>query len=366
METFSADRAVELALVERSGFVESRHVGSAVVLDPSGKTVVSLGDVDAPVFARSTLKPFQAIASMKAGAPLRGAQVAIACASHTGRVEHLQEVHGMLEAAGLDESALQCPPDLPEDKETKLRFLKNDQGPRPLCMNCSGKHAAFLWASALNEWPLETYLSPDHPVQQLVVETVAEFTGEQPAAVGVDGCGAPVLAVSLTGLARAYSTLGRAAVDLSQDARACTVSRSMLDYPEYVQGVGGYNTVIMEELEVVAKLGAEGVFTLGTQDGHGVAMKVLDGSSRVHSLVGLNLLVAAGALSQEKVDAVLEKVLRPVTGGSAPVGSLRLAQPVMDARNGFSRPAVAVPRRRGVGRPKKAGSAEASAPAAED
>jgi L-asparaginase II len=101
MQTFASDRAVDLAVIERSGFVESRHRGSAVVLDPAGDVAVELGDVAAPIFPRSTLKPFQTIAAMKSGVPLRGAQVAIASASHIGSYEQLAAVSSILEAAGL-------------------------------------------------------------------------------------------------------------------------------------------------------------------------------------------------------------------------------------------------------------------------
>ncbi|MCJ8503668.1 asparaginase [Kocuria flava] len=330
MQTFTSERAVDLAVVERSGFVESRHRGSAVVLDPDGRTVAALGDVEAPTFPRSTLKPFQAIAAMKAGVPLRGAQVAIAAASHTGAAEHLAAVRSILAAAGLDEDALRCPPDWPEDEDTRTELVLGGRGRQRICMNCSGKHAAFLWACTENDWPTATYLDPEHPLQRTVLETVAEFAGEPVAHVGVDGCGAPLAAISLTGLARAYSTLGRAAGNLDADARAATVAQCMLDYPEYVQGRGKYNTVVMEELDVVAKLGAEGVLALGTRDGWAVALKVLDGGSRANALIGLSLLAHAGAVPDAAAAAVLDRVVRPIMGGSEPVGRLRLAEPVVE------------------------------------
>ena len=105
--TFTVDSAVELAVIERSGFVESRHIGSAVVLAADGTVVIELGDINAPIFARSTLKPLQALASMQSGVPLRGAQVAIACGSHVGSLDHMDVVEGMLKAAGAKEDQLQ-------------------------------------------------------------------------------------------------------------------------------------------------------------------------------------------------------------------------------------------------------------------
>ena len=104
--TFTVDSAVELAVIERSGFVESRHIGSAVVLAADGTVVIELGDIHAPILARSTLKPLQALASMQSGVPLRGAQVAIACGSHVGSLDHMDVVEGMLKAAGAKEDQL--------------------------------------------------------------------------------------------------------------------------------------------------------------------------------------------------------------------------------------------------------------------
>ncbi|EYT53380.1 asparaginase [Kocuria sp. CPCC 205258] len=330
MQTFTSDRAVDLAVLERSGFVESRHRGSAVVLDPDGAVAVELGDIGTPIFPRSTLKPFQTIAAMKAGVPLRGAQVAIASASHIGSFEQLDAVSSILTAAGLTEDALQCPPDWPEDEEVRTELVRAGRGKSRICMNCSGKHAAFLWACTENDWPTDSYLDPEHPLQRTVLETVEEFSGERVAHVGVDGCGAPLAAISLTGLARAYSTLGRAAGNLDADARAATVSQCMLDYPELVHGRGRYNTVVMEELDVVAKLGAEGVLALGTRTGWSVALKVLDGGSRANALIGLALLAHAGAVPAAAAAAVIGQVVRPVMGGSRPVGRLRLADPLLE------------------------------------
>ncbi|MCT1957598.1 asparaginase [Kocuria rhizophila] len=330
MQTFSSDQAVELAVVQRSGYVESRHSGSAVVLAPDGSVAFSVGAPEETIFPRSTLKPFQAIASMKAGAALRGEQVAIAAASHTGTFDHLDAVSSILKAADLGPEALQCPPDWPEDEDTRAWLIRTERGKNRMCMNCSGKHAAFLLACVTNGWPTDSYLEPAHPLQQLVVETIEEFSGETVAHLGADGCGAPLTAISLTGLARMYSTLGRAARNIQADARAATVATSMLDYPEYVQGPGRSNTVVMEELDVITKLGAEGVLGLGTRSGWSVAIKMLDGSSRANSLVGLNLLVHAGAISRADADRVLARVTHPVTAAGQPVGAIELAQPLLD------------------------------------
>lgn len=323
MQTFSWENAVELAVVERSGFVESRHIGAASVVSPEGDVVESLGDTAAPVFPRSALKPFQAIASLKAGAPLRGAQVAIAAGSHEGSFEQMQVVADMLESAGLSPRDLRCPEAFPKDERAHSYLLSHDKGKQRIAFNCSGKHAAFLWACAHNGWDTKTYLDPEHPLQRLVLEIVEEFAGEPIRTIGVDGCGAPVPAFSLNGLARAYGTLGSGIRNITADARTATLATAMVDYPEMVQNHGKANTVVMEELDVVAKFGAEGVLAIGTREGAAVAVKSLDGSFRAVTLVALSLLARHGYLAQDAVDDIIPRVVPPITGRGEPVGQVR-------------------------------------------
>ncbi|MDJ0355191.1 asparaginase [Paenarthrobacter sp. PH39-S1] len=328
LQTFSADAAVELAVLERSGFVESRHIGSAVVLAGDGSVVTSLGDISGPMYPRSSLKPLQALASMQAGVPLRGVQAAMACGSHVGSQEHRDVVEGMLRAGGITEQDLRCPEDWPEDARAWIETIRAGGGKSKIAMNCSGKHAAFLWACTENGWDLRSYLEPNHPLQQLVRSVIEEYTQESVVHTGVDGCGAPVTAVSLTGLARAYSKLAKAPADKNANARAATITTSMLDYPWAVHGRGKSDTVVMEELGILTKRGAEGVLAISTPTGAAVALKMLDGNGRAATLVGLTLLAAAGAVDARDVARVLERVVSPITGGGRPVGSLRLSSTV--------------------------------------
>ncbi|MGA7204755.1 MAG: asparaginase [Specibacter sp.] len=328
IQTFRAHDAVELAVLERSGFVESRHVGAAVVVAGDGSVVTALGAVNSPIFPRSCMKPFQALAAMQSGVPLRGAQVAIAAGSHTGSLEHMDIVTGMLKAAGLTEDHLGCPAAWPSDPEARAWLVRSGRGKSRIAMNCSGKHAAFLWACTENGWDPAGYLEPNHPMQRAVRTVIEEYTGQAVQHTGVDGCGAPVMAVTLTGLARAFSTLAKAPSDKHANARAATIATSMLDYPWAVEGHGRPNTVVMEDLGVLAKLGAEGVLVLATPTGASVAVKMLDGNGRAGTLVGLTLLAASGALDIPEVAGVLGKVVPPVMGGGHPAGSLRLGSAV--------------------------------------
>ena len=329
IHTFRAYDAVELAVLERSGFVESVHVGSAVVVAGDGSVVTALGDVSAPIYPRSAAKPFQALAAMQSGVPLRGAQVAIAAGSHTGSLEHMDIVSDMLKTAGLTEAHLGCPAAWPGDSTARAWMVRTERQKSKLAMNCSGKHTAFLWACVENGWDLSGYLEPNHPMQRSVRQVLEEYTGESVRHTGIDGCGAPVMAVSLTGLARAFTALAKAPSDKNANARAATIATSMLDYPWAVEGHGKPNTVVMEELGVLAKMGAEGVLAMATPTGASVAVKMLDGNGRAATLVGLTLLAASGALDIPAVAQVLGKVVPPVMGGTSRAGSLRLGQAVL-------------------------------------
>ncbi|MES9544030.1 MULTISPECIES: asparaginase [unclassified Actinomadura] len=302
-----------LAEVVRNGFAESRHYGSVAGFAPDGSLAHARGAVEETVLPRSTTKPFQALACLKAGAPLDGERLAIAAGSHTGEDFHVKAVEGILADAGLGADALQCPPSWPEDEATKAALIRAGEGESRVRMNCSGKHAAMLAACVANGWPLDTYLDPSHPLQQLVRQVMADCAGEDPSPVAIDGCGAPLFGLTLTGLARAARSLV-----LAPDARP--VADAMREHPEYVGGTGHANTEFMRALPgSVAKGGAEGVFVAATAEGRAVAVKVIDGSPRATTAIALRALAALGAdtTPADPLGAV------PVLGGGRPVGEIR-------------------------------------------
>jgi L-asparaginase II len=162
--SFATENPV-LVEVARSGFVESVHRGAVVVTAPDGTVRAALGDVDTPVFPRSSNKPFQALGMLNAGLEISDDDLALACASHSGESGHVERALAVLAAAGLAEDDLHCPPD-----------------PRRAAMNCSGKHAAMLTTCVQRGWPTATYTDPDHPLQRVIADTVVELTGEKIAA----------------------------------------------------------------------------------------------------------------------------------------------------------------------------------------
>jgi L-asparaginase II len=302
-----------LAEVVRSGYVEGTHTGSVVAVGPDGSTVLALGDVQRPIFPRSSNKPLQAAGLLEAGWHASDdEQVALATASHSGEDEHLVVVRRMLDEAGLDATALQCPPMLPLNEQAANALLARGEQPSRLTMNCSGKHAAMLICSVANQWPTQTYLDVDHPAQVAIQSWIEELAGEPVRHVAVDGCGAPQHALSLRGLARAFAALVR------QKSR---VAEAMRAHPHLVGGTDRDVTRLMSGVPgLVAKDGAEGVYAVALADGSAVALKVEDGAGRARTPI----LVAA--LRRLGVDAaVLEELATtPVLGGGRVVGEVRV------------------------------------------
>ncbi|MFH8614652.1 asparaginase [Streptomyces sp. NPDC017979] len=304
-----------LAEVVRSGFVEGRHRGSLVVLAPDGGVELAVGDVAAPVFPRSANKPMQAVAVLRAGLDLAGERLALAAASHSGEGFHLDLVRTMLAEYGIRPEELQTPPDLPLDPTEAEAYLAAGRTRDPITMNCSGKHTAMLAACALNGWDRTSYLAPDHPLQQLVHEAVEEAAGERVAAVGTDGCGAPLMAISLTGLARAFRSL----VLADPGTAGRRVADAMRAHPDYVAGTRRPDTWLMREVPgTLSKMGAEAVQAVALPDGRALAFKIDDGAGRALGPVLGRALELMGVTGP-----VVDRIRRaPLLGGGVEVGEI--------------------------------------------
>ena len=317
-----------LAQVIRSGFAESGHRGALVALAPDGTVLHQAGAVDVPVSPRSANKPMQAAAMLGCGLDLDGELLALAAASHAGEDFHVTGVRKILAGAGLTPDALRCPPDLPLDEDARTAALRAGRAKDRLSMNCSGKHAAMLATCVAAGWPTDSYTDPGHPLQTEIRRTIERLTGEQVAAVLVDGCGAPLFAISLTGLARGFGVL----VSAEPGSPERRVADAMRANPAWTSGSTRPDRTLVDAVPgLLLKSGAEGVQGMALADGRGVAFKIDDGDGarRARIATAVALLRALGVDDLPGTDrAVLDDLAAaPVYGGGRMVGEVRAALP---------------------------------------
>lgn len=316
----TAQGVVPLAEIVRSGFTEGWHDGRLVALGADGTVEFAYGDVAEVMMPRSSNKPMQAVAMLEHGLDLTGELLALAAASHAGEPFHLEGVRKILAGAGLSEEDLACPPDWPLAEEAKLALVRAGGTRQRITMNCSGKHAAMLATCVHNGWSTADYLAPEHPLQRAARDAVARLSGEPVRAEAIDGCGAPLFGISLTGLARAF----RAAVLAAPSSPERRVADAMRAHPDYVSGTDRLDTDLMAGIPgLLAKGGAEGVQAVALADGRAVALKLGDGDHERRA-VGPVLVAALRRLGVQ--DEVLARYAEtPLLGGGVPVGAIRSA-----------------------------------------
>jgi L-asparaginase II len=314
--------AVDPILVEvvRNGTIESVHHGRVAVTAPDGSLVRELGAVFAPMYPRSSSKPLQAVGMVRARLELPPDLLALVCASHSGEPFHVEGVRQILGQAGLTEDDLQTPPDWPVDEQAAHDIIRAGGGKAAITMNCSGKHAGMLATSVINNWPTASYRDPDHPVQLAILATIDDLAGEQAGLVAVDGCGAPLFAISLYGLARAFGRVAAAA-----DGPEAMVAEAIRAHPANVSGTHRDELALHRAIPgLIGKAGAEAVYAVGLPDGTGIAVKISDGSPRARATV------MAATLRRLGYDhpTLAEQAATPVLGHGDPVGAIR---PVAEA-----------------------------------
>ncbi|GAA3968858.1 asparaginase [Actinomadura viridis] len=313
-----------LVEVERSGFVESWHRGSVAGLDEGGAMALRLGVPDEPIFPRSAVKPMQAVAMLRCGLDLADQELALAAGSHSGEDFHVEGAEKILSGAGLTAEALRCPPQWPLDSSAALDAARDEGGRSRLRMNCSGKHAAMLATCVAAGWATEGYTDLDHPLQAAVRTAVEHLTGEEPVTAGVDGCGAPLFAVSATGVARAF----RALVLAPPGTPERRVADAMRAHPQWTSGTRREERRLMDAVPgLLVKCGAEGVDAFALGDGRAGIVKIDDGAMRARTPVTVALLRALGVDGVPGIDAAaLEELATvPVYGGERRVGAVRPA-----------------------------------------
>ena len=301
----------ELVDVTRGNLTESRHRGLIAVVNAEGKLLYSAGNPQEVVYARSSMKPVQAIPLVETGAAKQfgftDADLALACASHNGEAQHTERVQSILKRTDLDVSDLQCGIHNPRWPETYEALIKSGGEVTAIYNNCSGKHSGMLaTAKHMNESTAD-YYRLDHPVQQRIMEAVSDLT-EVPEAeieIGIDGCGVPVHGVPMMNLALAFAKM--ADPSSLPEKRREAVSRitdAMAAAPEMVGGTERFCTDFMRVLEgrMFAKAGAEGVYCIGDKEtGLGIAIKIEDGNARATSPVAVEVLQQLGLLNEKQL-----------------------------------------------------------------
>ncbi|MCA0335363.1 MAG: asparaginase [Actinobacteria bacterium] len=307
-----------LAHLVRGGFVESVHRASVVVTAPDGSVEQVWGEASSPMFPRSSNKPVQALAMVRHGLDLPDDLLALVCASHSGEPFHLEGVRRILAGAGLSEEDLQNTPTLPLQEGEHDRWIREGLAPSSIAQNCSGKHAGMLATCVAAGWDTATYRDPGHPLQLAIADAVAELAGEPVSALAVDGCGAPVMAISLAGLARSFGAIA-AAPGQEPGSAPARIATAIRNAPEYLGGTDRDVTALIRATPgLIAKDGAESVVAVGLEDGRGVAVKVADGGGRARMVILAAALRAIGVRSE----ALAQLEHSPVLGHGEPVGAL--------------------------------------------
>ncbi len=310
-----------LVEVLRGGRVESRHGGSAVVVDAQGGVVFAAGAIEEPVYTRSTVKALLALPLVETGAAdrlgLSDAELALACASHSGLPVHVGTAASMLRKAGQEPGCLECGTHWPIDRDAAADLAASGAAPSALHNNCSGKHAGFVCVACDGHLPVAGYIRPEHPVMRAATAAASEMTGTRMDAGNraVDGCGIPTHAIPLRALAHGFARFG-SGVGMAPDRAAASarLRRAVAAHPELVAGPDRFDTRLMQLFgtAVFSKTGAEGVHVLALPgQGLGIAVKCADGATRAAEVAAAALL-ARYLLASPEGEATLDRFCRPV------------------------------------------------------
>jgi len=316
---------------------ESEHLVACAVVDVDGQTLAAWGDVGRPVFPRSAMKALQSLPLVESGAAAAcgasNAELAVACASHSGEAAHVNVVGPWLQRLGLGPGDLVCGPHWPYNAEAARDLAVASQTPNRLHNNCSGEHAGMLATARHLHEPVADYVAPDHPVQRRITRGVAEMCGMNEAdfIIGIDGCSAPALALPLERLARGMARFGAPDALPGPRAAACrALAAAIVAEPLMVGGAGRFDTALIGagRGRFLSKTGAEGVFVVVVPERRlAFALKVQDGATRAAETAVIAILRGMGLL-EPAVEAAIEAVANPVLSNWAglPVGTIGLVR----------------------------------------
>ena len=291
--------------VTRGDFTESIHVAFAVIVDGEGQIVFSTGDPHYLTCIRSSLKPFQAAASVKAGAVDAACfdekELALMCASHKGEDIHVDTASSMINKLDLNIDDFECGSHYPSDTITRHKMIRENEVATALHNNCSGKHAGMLALAKHLGAETKGYINEEHPVQRIILEYVAELSGESDIPTETDGCSAPTPFMTLKMIAEIFQSLASC-----KRPELKKVYDAMVAYPELVGGTNHFDSMFISALDGrgITKVGGESVrgISLNTEKYGpiGVSIKILDGSFRAMPLAVMKLLEHLELLSEDE------------------------------------------------------------------
>ncbi|AOZ93722.1 asparaginase [Paenibacillus crassostreae] len=313
----------EAIQVIRGHYVESTHHIHIAVVDYTGKLLYSYGDPTRLTFARSAMKPFQAVPIIETGTArafeYNASEIALSCASHSGEPIHRETVLNILSRAKLDESDLQCGTHVPKDKASYIELLKAGKELTPVYSNCSGKHSSMLATAVHLHEDIHTYPDINHPVQQRILDVIAEVCNVPREQIGlsVDGCGLPVHQIPLYNVALGFARLAHpeGTVSAAREEALETIRDAMMAHPVMVSGHKRFDTDVMSAYKgnIVSKMGAEGVQCIGIIDrGIGIAIKTEDGTDRASGVAAMDVLRQLGVTDESSTELLKDYIQAPV------------------------------------------------------
>ncbi|MEM9683612.1 MAG: asparaginase [Pseudomonadota bacterium] len=325
-----------LVEVTRGPMVESQHRGSACVYDTEGQVVAEWGDVDTPIYPRSSIKLIQALPFIETGAAdawkVTAEELSLACASHNGEPAHVAIAEGWMKRMGLSEAHLACGVHEPKGATAARALAAAGKRATTLHNNCSGKHLGMIATALALREDVDEYWTADHPVQTRIRTLLGELSGYDMADAprGVDGCSVPTYALPLRALASAMATIAdpRQEPIFRQSAiRRLRVATAL--HPFMMAGTGRFDTAIMARLgrDLFIKGGAEGVYLVAASSiGLGVALKIDDGAERAAEVAIAGILRYLEVIDDDQWSA-LESYVAPtqVNHAGRMTGDVRIA-----------------------------------------
>lgn len=328
----------------RGPIVESMQIGAAAVVDTQNRLIASLGNPQLVTYPRSSAKPFQALPLIESGGAeayaLNDKEIALMCSSHSGTDDHIAVLQTLQPRIGIGPEDLLCGLHAPLSKASAKALILRGENPSTLHENCSGKHTGMLAYARLHNLPKEDYINPAHPLQKVILQTVAEVMdmAVEDLILGTDGCSAPVFAMPLTNAALAFARLcDPASLPQQRAASLRRIARAMMAHPDMVAGPERFDTILMQAFkgQIVVKGGAEGYQALGIMPGLispdspalGVTLKMADGdlTDRARPIVMLEILRQLGVpFSPAQTQALSSFDVRPVKNwAKREVGQMR-------------------------------------------